>query len=198
MPAPKKDIVVPIIGEHRQSIVDIVLGAWDDWRNSKHLGVWRTKRGRANFVWEQIIDRAHFVFDGSKSVIIRKSGETFLFLVDGQVCFRFKKADHVGLSANIPTQLALAFHNHQLDLPGLHDLHRVEIVYQLNFLETEIFDVLIVGRDNDVVAWTHSLLDIGETVMPLPMPISAPPASTTRRLVQQRSAPKVQERKERD
>ena len=81
----------------------------------------------------------------SPGVRIINGHETFKFLLDDQVLFRFKKGNEAGLSVNVPTQLALAFHNHNQDLLGLADVHRVEVVYQLNWLETEIFDVIVVG-----------------------------------------------------
>ena len=106
MPVPRRDIVQPIIEKHRQPILAAVLGAWDDWLKSPHPGVWRCKRSRANFVWEQITERAHLEFDDAPAVHIIEGHETFKFLVEHQVLFRFKKGDESGLSANVPTQLA--------------------------------------------------------------------------------------------
>ena len=152
MPAPRRDIVQPLIDRHRGPLVGAVLGAWDDWLTSPYRAVWRCRRSRANFVWEQIIDRAHAAFDTSPDVRILDANETFRFLVEDLVLFRFKKGDDAGLSNNVPTQLALAFHDHLQNLLGLPEVQRVDIVYQLNRLETEIRDLLVVGRDEDLVA----------------------------------------------
>ena len=196
MSVPRRDIVQPIIDRHREPIVTAVHGAWDDWLNSPHLGVWRCKRSRANFVWEQIIERAHLAFDGSPGVRIINGHETFKFLLDDQVLFRFKKGSEAGLSVNVPTQLALAFHNHNQDLLGLADVHRVEVVYQLNWLETEIFDVIVVGRDEDVVVWSYGLLDSAAAIVPLPMPAPSDglPATPVRHLVRPRVASETRDR----
>ena len=177
-----------------------VLGAWDDWLASPHLGIWRCKRSRANFVWEQIIERAHLAFDGSRSVRIIDGQETFKFLVEGRVLFRFKKGDEAGLTANFPTQLALAFHDHDQDLLGLPKVHRVEVVYQLNRLETEIVDIIVVARHEDVVIWAYSLLDSAEGVVPLPMPApdGETPALPTRRLVRPRGTSETRDREKQD
>ena len=126
MPVPPKDVVQPILDNYREPIVTAIFGAWDDWLVSPHVGVWRCKRSRANFVWEQIIERAYLAFDGSKDVHIIDGQETFKFLVDDRVLFRFKKGDETGLTANVPTQLALAFHDHEQDLFGLPEVHRVD------------------------------------------------------------------------
>lgn len=197
MPVPPREIVRPIIENYSEPIVASVLGAWDDWLASPHVGVWRCKRSRANFVWEQIIERAHLAFDGSLGVHIIDGQETFKFLVDDRVLFRFKKGDEAGVTANIPTQLALAFHDHEQDLLGLPQVHRVEVVYQLNQLETEIVDVIVVARDEDVVVWSYSLLDSAEGVVPLPMPAPSgePPTLPARRLVRPRDASETRDRR---
>ena len=190
MPVPRRDIVQPIVDRHREAIVTAVLGAWDDWLKSPRIGIWRCKRSRATFVWEQIIDRAHIEFHGSPSVRIINGHETFTFLLEEQVLFRFKKGDEVGLSVNVPTQLALAFHDHDQDLLGLADVQRVEVLYQLNWLETEISDVIVVGRDKHLVVWSYSLLDYAAGVLPLPMPEPGHefPTIPARQLVRPRGA----------
>ena len=198
MPIPPREIVQPIIEKHREPILATVLGAWHDWLASPHPGTWRCKRSRANFVWEQIIERAHLAFDGMPGVRIIDGQETFKFLFDDRVLFRFKKGDEVGLTANVPTQLALAFHDHDQDLLGLPKVHRVEIVYQLNRLETDVVDVIVVARDEDIVAWSYSLLDAGEVVLPLPTPGGQPPTPTSRRLVRARDASETRDRKKKD
>jgi hypothetical protein len=151
-------------------------------------------------VWEQIIDRANFAFAEEPGVHIIDGQETFKFLVDGSVLFRFKKGDDAGVTANIPTQIALAFHDHEQDLFGLPEVNRVEVIYQLNMLETEIVDVLVVARDGNAIAWSYSLLDSGEGVVPLPMPAPSeePPAKPAVRLVRRRDGPETRDRKKRD
>lgn len=196
MSVPRKEIVQPIIDRHREPIVAAVLGAWNDWLKSPRIGIWRCKRSRATFVWEQIIERAHIEFNGSPNVRIINGHETFKFLLEEQVLFRFKKGDEAGLSVNVPTQLALAFHDHDQNLLGLDDVQRVEVLYQLNWLETEISDVIVVGRDKHVVVWSYSLLDSAEGVVPLPMPEPGDgfPTNPARQLVRPRDASEAPDR----
>ena len=200
MSEPRKEIVQPVINKYREPIVTAVLGAWDDWMKSPYRGVWRYNRSRANFVWEQIIGRVRPAFDEFPSVHIIEGHATCKFLLEDRVLFRFKKGNHVGLSTNIPTQIALAFHDHEKDLLGLPDVHRVEVVYQLNLLQTKISNVLVVGRDNIEVIWSYSLLDSAELVIPMPMPAPSvePPTITARHLVRQRDISEAQKRKQKD
>ncbi len=74
MPVPPKEAIPPILDNLREPIVAAVLGAWDDWIASPYLGVWRCKRSRANFVWEQIIDRAACGHPGARLGRIADSG----------------------------------------------------------------------------------------------------------------------------
>ena len=188
MSVPRKEIVQSILNGQTDSIVAAVLGAWRDWLSSPYNGRWRCRRSRANFVWEQIIERAHLLFDGVPDVEIIEGHETFKFLVNDRVLFRFKKGDAAGLSANVPTQLALAFHDHEKNLFGLPAVHRVDIVYRLNRLETAIDDVIVVAREEDKVAWTFSLLhsDSVAVLPPSPAPSNEPDAAIVRRVVQPR------------
>lgn len=201
MSVPLKEIVQPLIDKYREPIVTAILGAWDDWMESPYSGIWRYNRSRANFVWEQIIGRALPAFDGLSGVHIIEGHATCKFLLEDRVLFRFKKGNHVGLSTNIPTQLSLAFNDHEQDLFGLPDVHRVEVVYQLNWLQTKISNVLVVGRDNNEVIWTYSLLNASDSLMPLPPmpePSGEPPVNTARDLVRQRDASEARKHKKKN
>lgn len=195
MPIPNQAIVKPIIDEISDLIVAIIHESWDDWMASDFAGVWRYKRSRANFVWEQIIGKAHAELMDLEGVHIIDGTETLKFLINDQVLFRFKKANDAGRTANVATQMALAFHDHEQDLLGLPEVQRVEVVYKLNKLETAVSDICVVARDGDQVAWEYSLLDAADVVVPLPMP-KPEPARPTAKIVKLKGA--SDERKQRD
>lgn len=197
MPIPNKEVVQPILDCIRAEIVEVILGGWSDWQESGRNGVWRCKRSRAGYVWEQIIERAHNLFDSESGIKILDGTETFKFLVNDVVLFRFKKANERGISSNIETQLAMAFHDHEQDLFGLPEVQRVEVVYKLNALETEIRDICVVARENDRVVWEYSLLDTEESVVQLPIP---EPEKPERKPIVRLVKPKANdaERKKRD
>ncbi|MDT0682307.1 hypothetical protein RM543_06400 [Roseicyclus sp. F158] len=174
MPIPSEATVRPILDEIRAPIVGAIYEAWDDWLASDRNGVWRYKRSRANFVWEQIIEHANNALLGHDAVHVIDGHETMKFLVRDTVMFRFKKADETGRSSNVATQLALAFHDHDEDLFGLSEIQRVEVVYKLNRLETQIDDICVVARNGDQIAWEYSFLDADEALVPLPMPVPKP------------------------
>lgn len=179
MPIPNQAVVKPIMDEISNAIVAIIRESWDDWMASEYVGVWRCKRSRANFVWEQITGKANDALMDHDEIHIIEGAETLKFLMKDQVLFRFKKADNAGRTANVATQMALAFHNHNQDLFGLPEVQRVEVVYKLNRLETAVQDICVVARDGDRVAWEYSLLDAGDAVAPLPMPEPKPVRSAS-------------------
>jgi len=174
MRIPSETTVRPILDEIRVHVVSAIREAWEDWLASDFNGVWRCKRSRANFVWEQIVERANNALLDHDAVHVIDGHETMKFLVRDIVLFRFKKADETGRSSNVATQLALAFHDHEQDLIGLPEVQRVEVVYKLNRLETQIDDICVVARNGDQIAWEYSLLDAGEAAVPLPLPEAKP------------------------
>ena len=198
MPVPQRGYVERILDPHRQVIVNAVQGAWEAWRASPYPGRWHS-RSRANFVWEEIIDRASRAFIEMPDVRIIGRNATYGFLIDDRVFFRFKKADGNWLSTNIPTQRALAFHDHDQDLPnlpGLPEVQRVEVLYKLNRLETQIADIRVGARNRNVTIWWFSLLNADADVAPLPVPApgsqrATPPVS---RLIRPRNASEVSDR----
>lgn len=195
MPIPNQAVVRPIIDEIRDEIVSAIHEAWADWMASDYVAVWRCKRSRANFVWEQIIDRAQAALLSLDGVHIIEATETMKFLIHDQVLFRFKKADDAGRTANVATQMAMAFHDHDQDLFGMPEVQRVEVVYKLNKLETAIADICVVARDGDAVTWEYSLLDADDVVAPLPMP-EPEPARPAAKIVKLKGA--SDERKKRE
>ena len=198
MPIPNQDAVKSVLDTVRDQILGAVRGAWEDWQGSEQSVTWRVKRSRANFVWEQIIDRAHRAFAEMRHVVIIDGGESFKFLVQDEVLFRFKKADETGRTSNVSTQLALAFHDHEQGLFGLPEVQRVEVVYKLNRLETSVSDICVVARDGDKVVWEYSLLDAAEVIVPLPFPAPGiEPEKPAVRLVKARETPSP-ERKQQD
>lgn len=174
MSVPRQDQVRGALRGVEGAVAGIVVGAWADWLESPQSAIWDNRRCRANFVWAQMVHRARVEFDSHSSVHIIDSYGTVSFVVEDRVLFRFKKGDAHGLSANYPTQLALSFHDHAQTLFGLPDIHRVEVVYQLNLLETEVTDIVVVGRDGPNVAWTYSLMDQGAEIVRLPLSSPTP------------------------
>lgn len=198
MPAPNEDDVKPVLEPYADIIVSIMRRAWADWLESGYAPTWEFARARANFISAQMAFYARQAFEDEPGIYIVEKDETLKFLAGDRVLFRLKKGDEVGLTANIPTQQVLAYHDHDQNMFGMPEVQRVDAVYILNTLETDIHDILIVARDGKQLAWTYSLLDGAEGVAALPLPQDSPPdAAPGRRLVRAKAHEKDAEAKPR-
>ena len=183
--------VKTILEPHVSTIVSIMHRAWRDWMESGYAATWEFKRTRANFVWAQMITYAREAFENDADIHIVEKDETLKFLAGDRVLFRLKKGNETGLTANIPTQQVLAYHNHAQDMFGMPEVQRVDVVYIVNVLETDISDVLVVARDGKQLAWTYSLMEESEVVDTLPFPgVAAPHTPPGPRLVRAKTTQK--------
>jgi hypothetical protein len=120
-------------------------------------------------MWEHSVQNAISAFtadDGCKAI---PHDDTLSFVFDQLVLVRFKKADIELKSRSYPTFLAQLFHNHDAELPGFEDLHRVEAAYVLNPLQTRLEWIGIVARHNKNVLW-HFEFELPNNVQQLPLP----------------------------
>jgi hypothetical protein len=140
--------------------------AWQDWQAAGFTH-WRP-RGRANFIWEQAAHYTAIEVEQLPGVTVILKNESYHFLVNDTISFRLKKADSSGFTQNYPTQEAMAFHDPQLPLTGIPAEHRVEVTYTLNKTATDIYDIAVVARAGELIAWTYSLLD-SDSVASLPV-----------------------------
>ena len=170
MIVPNKDEVKSVLKPVESDLFKIVHGAWQDWLQSSEVERVRFPRTRANIVWDRMIDRALEVLPSKPGIRIMYHYQTVSFVVDDKVLFRFKKGDEKGLSRNFPTQLALAYHDHStnIGLFGPVELLRVQVVYVLNHLETDIQDVLVIGRNGSKVVWTYGIMPRFDAIEELP------------------------------
>jgi hypothetical protein len=175
---PPENEVKEILRQFHNLIYDIIESAWQDWLESSEFPRTRTSRTRANIVWEQMINRATEVFANNPDVRIRQHNNTFSFIFREKVLLRFKKCDDRGYSANYPTQMALAFHDHehdQLNLFDFGDYYRVEALYVLDELQLEVDHVLIQARNNSHKAWEYEIQSDGSLAGDITITFPTPP-----------------------
>jgi hypothetical protein len=157
---------------YEAALVQAILGGWEDWRALQLGGRLRfVARSRACLVYDFIAQRAIAALAGDADVHVTCHDETAKFLFGKRVLLRFKKANYYGLGSNIQTQATLGFVDQQLDLPGFPNMHKVELVYVLNHLRTQIDQAVIVARDGDACLWSYPLPMVSDAVVPVPMPV---------------------------
>lgn len=190
MTTPNQNQVLSTLCSYAGVLVGSVMKGWEESQGVALNSPWLKKRTRANVVWDRIVMQAISSFADDSRVIVQHRNETVNFLVDEAVLFRFKKGDSNGLSSNYPTQHAIAFHDHEQDLFGQPKIQRVDVVYRLNPLETQVVDVLVVARDGDQILWISSLMEAdGMTnVIPLHTNGSDSGVDAARRMIKTREA----------
>lgn len=172
-----------VLLDFEETILDVVHGAWGDWLASPHRAQIRFRRTRANLVHDFMVHRAVAGFDAHPDVHVVYQDETAKFLFKRKVLVRLKKGDTNHLGSNIETQAVLAFTDPQLTIPGLPDVQKVDIVYVLNDLQTEIDRIAVTARDNDVRLWSYDIEDRRVApVLPLVQPIAPAEGGTVVRL----------------
>lgn len=165
-----QDAVQATLNEFEGTILDVVHGAWRDFRQLQQAlpAPLLYARTRACFVQDLMVQRAQAAFCEDPRVRIIEKDETAKFVFDGSVVVRFKKADESGLGSNIPTQAVMQFVEQQQELPGFPNMHKVEVLYHLNKLQTQVDHVMVVARDGGRLLWEYAMTaaeEAGQVVM---------------------------------
>ena len=141
----EKDEAIELLEPHLPTIDKVVRDAWAGWMASSHPSNW-TKRGRANFMWEEINTKAKQEFASGDAIKPMSINNSCLYMLD-KLAFRFKKLNENGLTCNYPTQASLDFHAQSEPLPGIPEVARLEVGYLLNKIQTKIEEVVISYRE---------------------------------------------------
>jgi hypothetical protein len=171
--------------------------AWADWTQDRARYP-RWPRTRANMFFERLAIRLqeHFIDDPGFHFTFHD--ETVKIVVDQKLLARCKKADGHGLGHNIRTDANDLFCD-QASLSIVAPFNKVEIVYVVNNLGTEISKVLVQARDGETRLWAYEIDDTAlatiapVTPLPIPTPSVVPDAAD---LVQPRNKPVTKEDEE--
>lgn len=161
---------------HHDIISQAAHGAWKDWQALPLSGrLLFPGRSRACLVHDFMVQKAMTAWSADPTVRVIQHDETAKFVIANCVLLRFKKANDRGLGSNIPTQASLDFEEQQAELPGIPNVHKVEVVYVLNRLQTQIDRVVVVARDGDVRLWDYVVMpDSTAEIVPLPISPAEP------------------------
>ena len=185
--------VEPIIGAFADRLRAVLDRAMEDWLATPDRSRFRYARTRANIIFEHIIRHAldEFDGDGAETVKALVEAQTVKFLLHNWVLARFKKGNAKGVGSNIETGAFLSFVDPQGSFAGLPEIHRIEIVYQLNFLATDYAEVAVVARDRHTRIWAYPLTSrpTAEVIplVPRPTPVLTPPVVTPKAPPQEKS-----------
>jgi hypothetical protein len=128
-------------------------------------------RSIANYVFDAVARRAIPAFGAEPRITVKIEAQTFKIFVGGLVAARFKQGGEDRLGQNQLTQAALAFMDANGVLPDLPpETAKVEVIWLLNDIRTQIETLLVVARDGDHLVWEYEIGDPRESVKVIPMP----------------------------
>jgi hypothetical protein len=160
MPIPDEDIVRRALEKDGRGVLcrQVIVDAWERVKQ-KHpdLAWWRRRATRANVMWENTTQGAIDKLSGLKGIKHVPHYDTGSWIFDDLVLARFKVASVSLHTSNYPTPLALSFHQHNRDLFGFTDHHRVEFVHVLNRFGTALEWIGVVARQQKRVLWQFEL-----------------------------------------
>lgn len=160
-----------LLSPYTDRILNVFDLAWNDWLKRIKENPSCCKRGRSNFIWDQIIHHAKNEFgfepDHKFAIFPYNNSQTYNFIVEQQLVFRIKKGKNTRKSSNIPTNMSKGFHDPNESLPEIGLLPRIEIQYELDKLESSIIDIVAVARNRNLVAWETSLKYRGNDELPI-------------------------------
>jgi len=174
-----REEVEPILEQFAGRLRAVLDRAMDDWLETPNRGQFIYTRTRANIIFDHIIRHALLEFDGDGDNTVKalREAQTVKFLFHNSVVARIKKGNARGVGSNIETQAVLDYVDPQASFGGLPDIHKVEIVYQLDILGTGYAEVAVVARDRKTRIWAYPLGG-QPTAEIIPLPTRAPPVLT--------------------
>lgn len=173
MPLISREDAHQVISPYFGDFEHIFRTAWRDWMHNPSAPRMQTKTFRANFVWDTLQYHAKAQFLNRQGIVASPLGSCHGVLVDGRIFIKLKKANERLLSSNIPTQMALAFHDQEEDL--FDGIVRLEVVYVLSKDETELEKIVLLQRHQQNILWSidirsQAMEQLEPFVMPLPAP----------------------------
>ncbi len=167
MSVPDQKFVKGKLNPFEKDLTKILKEAFQDWREITERKLLTLGRTRAGVIHDRALSLANKIFP-PKGIKIEEGYETAQFNIDDELLFRFKKGDNFGYSRNYRTTRATAYHNQKTSL--WPPIPRVEIVYILSYLATEISRIYVVARDGDRIGWKYPIFGyVGATLYQVPL-----------------------------
>jgi hypothetical protein len=183
MPVPLEDHVRLVLLENERGakFFRAVREGWNDFAKAypqRHR--WIRKSSARHMVWEEVARRLKAVAADDPGIAVLEHRDTLSLIIEDEVLFRLKHADTALATQNVPTEEAVAFDDHDVDLFGYRGLQRVRLCYVLDQYETGLIWVGIAAHNKGQFLWKIELEDGGALAAPERLPVDEPDADTTR------------------
>ncbi|TIP07486.1 hypothetical protein [Mesorhizobium sp.] len=198
MSYPTTDEVYRVLERYEQPLMSLHLKAWDRLVSNTAWPTLIFQRTASSIMHDFIVQEAGTALDdlpGMRRIVHDKSVR---YLVDDRVLFRFKRGTRNGLGSNIDTQANDDFIDAEVDLLGIPQIWKVELLWYPNKLRTKLDRIEVSARDGKRRLWAYTLGNEPDIAwLPLDLPVGpTAPARPATGLVTVKPLPKTVENKD--
>lgn len=198
MSYPTADEVYGVLERYEQTLMSVHLKAWDRLVANTAWPTLIFQRTASSMMHDFIVQEAGAALDDLPGMRRIAHDNSVRYLANDRVLFRFKRGTRNGLGSNIDTQANDDFIDAQVDLLGIPQIWKIELLWYPNKLRTKLDRVEVSARDGKRRRWVYTLgSEPAITALPLELPLD--PAVTTRPatgLVTVKPRPKIVEKKD--
>lgn len=192
MSYPDADEVYRVLKDFEEPLMAVHLRAWDrlvsnpDWPS---LVFARTGTGMMH---DFIVQEAGVELDDMPGVSRIAHDKSVRYLFKDRVLLRFKHGSARGLGSNIDTQANDDFIDAQVDLLGMPEAMKVELLWYENRLRTKLDRVEVTARDGKHRLWGYPMGSEPDiATLPFDIPVDPTAPSRTAPLVTVKPVPKT-------
>lgn len=183
MPLPLEEHVRQVLLENERG-TDIYRAVQDGWRafqdNYPQRHQWRRKASSRSMVWEEITKRLAALASSGDGFKLIEHRDTVSLILDDEVLLRLKHAGTSLVTRNYPTDEALAYDDHDVDLYGYEGLQRIKLCYVVDQFERDLIWVGVTASLNGKLLWKIELDDAGAVEAVAKLPLTEPEQNTAK------------------
>jgi hypothetical protein len=169
---PTADEVYRLLKRYDEPLMSMHLKAWERLASNTAWPTLVFQRTASSMMHDFIVQEACAALDELPGMRRIAHDKSVRYLVEEKVLFRFKRGTRNGLGSNIDTQANDDFIDAQVDLLGISQIWKVELLWYPNRLRTKLDRVEVSARDGKHRLWAYTLGNEPDiAVLPLDLPI---------------------------
>lgn len=157
MSFPSADEVYRVLQRYEQPLLTVHMKAWERLVSNSAWPTLVFQRTASGMMHDFIVQEASATLDELADVRRVSHDKSVRYLVENKVLFRFKRGTRSGLGSNIDTQANDDFIDAEVDLLGIPQLWKVELLWYPNRLRTKLDRVEVSARDGKRRLWVYTL-----------------------------------------
>lgn len=200
MSYPTAEEVYRLLARYEQPLMSVHLKAWDRLVSNTAWPTLIFQRTTSSMMHDFIVQEAGVALDDLHGMRRIAHDKSVRYLVEDKVLFRFKRGTRNGLGSNIDTQANDDFIDAEVDLLGIPQIWKVELLWYPNRLRTKLERVEVSARDGKRRLWGYTLGNEPDIrALPLGLPVDPTvPARPAQGLVTVKPLPMTSENEEKE